>query len=223
MKKLLFTFIALTTISLSAQSRTNTTLAVSVSKSEKLIKADGWTQDDTTGEWKKGNNELISYIRIPGRRQNFKYMQMEKVSYGGEELYVFQYLYKSGHFKYKAIKKGWVAYDKLQLIVLTQNEFNSFASKISSPSGGDMEVENFMLASKSNGDVWSSKIGDSKEVYGKITAGITKGGYLSRGIVVNRQIVDGNDVVRFNFSTYSKLDTAYFEVPAIEFMKLMDL
>ena len=229
MKKLLFTFIALTTLALQGQSRTNRTNATMISETETLTQITGWHQEADTGNWIEGSNYInYSKYKSDWQSSNIQDIKFEKVSNAGKEYYALVYNFKSGYYTYKSIKKGWNNVRKMGIFLFSLEDYVSFKNNIDSKSN-----EIHALKTKMHFDIWSHEMKKEGIKYGKVTESLSKENKYGSdgGIVYQYQDVDGQEVVRFRVTSYIidskysplKLDNSYFEVSLEDFAKLLNL
>lgn len=233
-KNLLLTsfLVAFVTFNSNAQRRENKETVKFSSKSEKLTEATGWEQNKETGKW-IDNKNVIDDRKCPSYwishvSQNFKWIQFATISNGEQKYYLFLYERLGGEYKYPNIREDWEADKRAYFFILTQVEYESIKKQIDLKSG-----ENIRVTSKMSGYLSDRyKILGGEHLYNeenllaKITNAIQKPGYFETCFVLNSQVVDGQEVVRFRLPESCSFEedymkTKYFEVKATDFKNIL--
>ena len=229
-QNLLFTsfLVALVTFNSNAQSRENKEIAKFSSKSEKLTKATGWGQNKISGKW-IDNKNVIDDRKCPSYwishvSQNFKWMQFATISNGGQDYYAFLYERLGGEYKYPNIREDWEADKRTYFFILTRLEYEDLNEQIDLKSGKNIKVTSKMSGYLSDRFkiLGGEHLYNEENLLAKITKAIENPGYSETCFVLNSQVVDGQEVVRFrlpescNF-TEDFMKTKYFELRATDF------
>jgi hypothetical protein len=233
-KHLLLTsfLVAFATFNSNAQRRENKETVQFSSKSKKLTEATGWEQNKETGKWIENKN-VIYNSKCPSYwvshvSQNFKWIQFATITNGGQKYYVFLYEQLGGEYKYPNIQKDWEEDKRTCFFILTPTEYENLKKQIDLKTG-----ENIKIKSKISGYISDRyKILGGEHLYNeenllaKITNAIEKPGFSETCFVLNSQVVDGQEVVRFILpeSCYFVEDymkTKYFEVKATDFKTIL--
>jgi len=211
---------------LNAQSRENTAKFLFSSKSKKLIQAEGWAQNKETGKWIKNKNviddKIVPSYWISHISQNFKWIQFATIINGGKTFYVLLNECVSGEFRYPNIQKDWESDKRTYYFVLTSEQYEDLRKQIDIKSATDIKITSYSSGYMSD----RFKILGGENLYSednllaKITNSIEKPDHFGNCLILNSQIVDGKDVVRFKLPEDCRNDdfkTNYFEVNVIEF------
>jgi len=234
MKHLLLTsfLVAFATFNSNAQSRENKETVQFSSKSEKLTEATGWEQNKETGKWIENKN-VIDDRKCPSYwvshvSQNFKWMQFATITNGGQKYYVFLYERLGGEYKYPNIREDWEADKRTYFFILTPTEYDNIKTQIDLKSGKNIKVTCKMSGHLSDRYkiLGGEHLYNEENLLAKITNAIEKPGYSETCFILNSQVVDGQEVVRFRLpeSCYSAEDymkTKYFEVKATVFKTIL--
>lgn len=236
---LTYLFVTFAIFNSNAQSRENKEIVQFSSKSEKLTKAIGWKQDKVTGKWIENKNVIYdrkcpSYL-VSHVSQNFKWLQFATILIGGQKYYILLYEQLGGEYKYPHIQEDWVEDLRTHYFILTPNEYENIKKQIDLKSGENIKITSKMsgyLSNRSNilGGEYSY---NEENLLAKINNAIEKQGYSKTCFVLNAQVVDGQEVVRFRLPEEDlSLDkdcsfvernfkTEYFEVNASDFKKIL--
>lgn len=228
------TLFALLSLSINAQSRENKPTLSFLSESPKLTKATGWQQNEETGKWVDNKNsiddkEVKSYwvSHIP---QNFTWINFRTLIKGDVKYYVFVFEKHSGSYKYPNIREGWEADKRTYFLAFQESDFNELKSQIESQNG-----ENFIVKSKIFDYITNAYVilkgehlYNEENLLAKISKTIDKPSYLEYGLVVNSQVTDGENIVRFRLpesiaTGEDRIKEAYFEVSLLEFKSILNL
>lgn len=227
MKNLIcLTLILFFSFNLNAQSRENTAKFHFNLKSKKLIQAEGWAQNKETGKWIKNKN-VINDSDVPSYwishiSQNFKWIQFATIMNGGKTLYVFLYECVGGEYKYKNIQEDWEADKRTYYFVLSSEQYEDLKKQIDIKSITDIKITSYSSGYISD----RFKILGGEHLYNednllsKITNSIEEPDHFGNCFILNSQIVDGKEVVRFKLPEDCRNDdfkTNYFEVNVAEF------
>ena len=212
------------------QSRVNIDKINFLSKTEKLIKATGWEQSKTTGEW-VSNKNVIHYKKcksywVSHVPQNFNWLQFSIVERNGNKYYVFLYEKLSGGYKYPNIRQGWETEMQTHFFIIIESEFNKLKEKLNNG-------ETIHLKSKMNGFITNKfKILGGEHLYNeenllnKIRNTIDKPNYSELCFTLNSQTIDGSNVIRFRlpescYSSGEDIKEKYFEVLNGDFQNIL--
>jgi len=233
-KKILITcfLFLLITANTNAQSRENTKMAELSSKSEKLTKATGWEHNKETGEWIKNKNVIHdkkckSYCRYEVS-QNFKWIQFSTITTGGEKYYVLLYEKLASSYKYPNIREGWQSEKQTHFFILTTSEYENLNKQVNLKSGEDIKITSKMKGYITNRFkiLGGEHLYNEENLIAKINNTIKKGGYSEVCFMLNSQLADGEEVVRFRLpeSCYyagEDMKIKYFEVKATNFKTIL--
>lgn len=223
---------AFATFNSNAQSRENKETVQFSSKSEKLTEATGWEQNKETGKWIENKN-VIDDIKCPSYlvshiSQNFKWMQFATITNGGQKYYVFLYERLGGEYKYPNIQEDWEADKRTYFFILTPTKYENIKKQIDLKSGVNIKVISKMSGYFSDrlNILGGEHLYNDENLLAKITNTMEKPGYSETCFILNSQVVDGKEVVRFRLpeSCYFAEDymkTKYFEVNATYFKTIL--
>ena len=118
------------------QERTNRTKLNFDTSSENLLKATGWANNTTLGEWIDYENVIsddkdykVKYKSLRGeymmsrRKQNFQKVQTRTVNYKGTTYYVLVVDKWSGEYQYPSIMEDWYTYKETIGYIYTKDEY----------------------------------------------------------------------------------------------------
>lgn len=219
-------------MNVNAQSRTSKAMLEFKSESSKLTSAKGWGKNEKTGKWIENKNviddqEVKSYW-VSHISQNFKWLQFSKLTHNGTDYHVFLYERLGGEYKYKSIREDWEADTRTYFFILTTEQYEKIKTQVELKSG-----ENIKLTSKMTGFISDRyKILRGEHLYNqenllaKITNTIEKPSYSESCFVLNSQITDGINILRFRLpegcsSAEKNMETKYFEVKLSEFKTML--
>lgn len=227
---ILLTFFLTTT--LFAQSRSNKVNLKFESKSEKLISAVGWKLNKETGKWIQNKNViedricsqyLMSYIP-----QNFKWIQFSKIKHNGIDIFVLVYEKLGGSYKYPNIKENWETNTQTHFFVIDTTEYNKLQNTLNNKKGIDVKISSkvFGLISDKYKILGGEHLYNEENLLAKITNMLEQNEYYESCLIINSQVVDGIDVVRFRLpescnSSEKDFKEAYFETRFEEFTKIL--
>jgi len=234
MKKIFLMAVVLTTMifNLTAQSRENKAIATFSSESQKLTTASGWAQNSETGKWVENKNVIhdrdcpsywISHVS-----QNFKWIQFKTLIQNEKKYYIFLYESLRGEYKYPNIHEDWETDLRTIFFILTAEQYEEIKTKIDLKTG-----ENIKLTTKMTGHITDKyKILKGEHLYNeenliaKITKTIEQPSYTESCFVINSQVADSVDIVRFRLPescifAEKSMKTEYFEVNISDFKLLL--
>jgi hypothetical protein len=222
----------LSTILCNAQSRENKVTVQFSSKSEKLTEATGWAQNKETEKWIENKNVIndrdcpsdwVSHIS-----QNFKWIQFATILNSGQKYYVFLYERLGGEYKNPNMQENWEADKRTYFLIQTSTEYENLEQKIDLKSAENIKVTSKMSGyiTDKNEILGGEHVYNEENLLAKITNTIEKPGYLATCFILNSQVVDGQEIVRFRLpgSCYLAEDhmkTTYFEVKTTAFKTIL--
>jgi hypothetical protein len=234
-KTLLFAIILFVGIlNVKAQSRTNKVMLEFNSKTPKITSAVGWMKNDKTGKWIENKN-VVSDKKVSSSwkshvSQNFKWLQFSTITKNGKDYYVFLYEKEDGEYKYPNIYEDWKPEIRTCFVVFSKAQYNKIKTQVQLNTG-----KNIKMTSKISGYMSDRfKILGGEHLYNednllaKITKAIETPSYSNICFIINAQVTDGANVLRFRipescYSSEEKMATAYFEVKSTVFNTILNL
>jgi len=230
MKHLILTsfLFAFATFNSNAQSRENKKIVQFSSKSEKLTEATGWEQNKETGKWIENKN-VIADRKCPSywvsqASQSFSWMQFATITNGQTEYYVFLYERLGGEYKYPNIREDWETDLRTYFFILTPTEYENIKTQIDLKSGENIKVTSNKSSHISDRykSLGEEHLYNNENLLAKITNTIEDTGISETSFILNSQVIDGQEVVRFRlpeivFSSEDYIKTKYFEVKSTDF------
>lgn len=232
-KIILSLVIFITSFTVYSQSRQNRSNLTFTKKSEKLTEATGWALNKQTGKWVDNNNVIDKTICksywVSHISQNFKSIETASIEYNGETYYVILFEKQSGSYKYPNIQEDWEPHKQTDFFIINQNDFNTIQNILKQKDGKDYLISSKLHDNINNRFVilGGEHLYNYDNLMAKITITLEKGGILEQCMMINSQVVDGKEVVRFRMPEYCSLakyaKDEYFECSLTEFSKIMDL
>ncbi len=215
-----------------AQSRSDKVNLKFESNSEKLISAVGWKLNKGTGKWIENKNVIEDRICSPYLMsfisQNFKWLQFSKIKHNGIDVYVLLYEHLGGSYKYPNIKENWETNTQTHFFVIDSTEYNKLQNTLNNKKGVDVKISSKIFGSISDKYkiLGGEHLYNEENLLAKITNTLEQNGYSESCLMINSQIVDGMDLVRFKLpeSCYlaeKDFKEAYFETRFEEFSKIL--
>jgi hypothetical protein len=226
-------FIAFATINSKAQIRENKVTAQFSSHSEKLTEATGWEQNNETGKWIENKNvidkrECTSSYWISYVEQNFIWLQFNTITYNSQKYYVLLYEKLGGEYKYPSIQEDWEGDNRMCFFIISPTDYEIIKTQINLKLGKNIKVSSKMSGFIS--DRYKILGGEyqynEENLMAKITKAIEQQGYTETCFILNSQVVNGEELVRFRlpencFSSEENMKTKYFEVKTVDFKKII--
>ena len=219
-------------VNTNAQSRTNRTLLEFKTKSKKLTSAIGWEKNTQTGKWIENKNVISENIpssswisHIP---QNFKWLQIAKVTKNENDYYIFIYEKKAGIYRYPSIQEGWVSDKRTYFFILHSYQYRDIKAQIEMKTGENIEITSGMRGYIS--DMFTTLGGadaySEENLLAKITDVIETPSSYEHCFIMNSQTTDGIDILRFRlpepcYRAAKKIELKYFEINISKFQTIL--
>ena len=212
-------------LSVKAQEETNNAHLSFETKSGILTDAVGW--DSTLGRW-TDNKNLISLIKgqqVNGYVSNFKWIQTGVFRYNQKKYYIFYAAYVAGQYKDLEKKENWHDFNALKYLMLDSLQYSRLKATLKSKNGETTFIYAELIGEKQHfkGDFDESNF--LQHVLEDMNLALSLRIERSFGFPLSCQKLGEKDVVRFNWPKISldkdDLQDHYFEVPLVEFQKLL--
>lgn len=226
MKSLLFSACLLAfAITSFAQSRVDKVMPVIEKQSPGIDSATGWTQNGE-GKWIANKNAISdrpveeNYTR--SFSQNFEWLRMAKVAYGGKSYYMVYCKSLHGYFKYPEIREDWSTATEVKFFLFDSAAYFSFKNGIIKKKTGDNVITSTI------GPSTYPLVEEEPKLVSMIEYELTHqdGSHNVQYFIANVQKDNGADIVRFQlpFSLFFESNavkwSSYFEVPYTDFLKI---